>query len=265
MKNNLFLNSIVINFTRCVKSRKLLFGIAGVFCSLVFSMLENRNVHNSVTFMYVYIIQGIPFYLCLIFCAIPFADCFCEDIETHSYRNQIVRHSMRGYVVSKIITIVVTAVLTMMTGMMLFIVLLKIRFPWVMPEDSAYDVILQYGIFRDLLAGKHYISFFALSSLPIGILSGCLSLLAAMLSLFIKNKLLVYAAPVMFYYLAVTVSHRIPVGLDPLNFYKVFMPIFSVWRSDICSFLWSLLIGIIIVFALGYGLYIKLERTVRNE
>jgi len=85
------------------------------------------------------------------------------------------------------------------------------------------------------------------------------------MSLFVKNKLLIYATPVMVFYLVVNLGAKIPHELRFLNLYRVFMPIYNVWGNDLWSALWTILVSLLLTFFLGLGIYRRMGVLVRNE
>lgn len=265
MKALTYLRYIKINIIRCVKSYKILGGIAGVLLSLIFATVENKSNKNSVVFMVRYIIDGIPFYLCMIFCAVPFAASICEDMAFNFHKVQIIRQNLRAYIVARVFVIFLSAVIAMMLGFLLFVAVLKFRLPWVMANDSAYQISIESDGLRSFLVNKEFVIYYLLMSIQLGMLSGCLSLTATVFSLFVKNKLLVYSVPVIVLYLMANFAWSIPIEFDPLNFYKVFMPFYNVYNHDIGSFIWSIFIGVLTATCLGITIFYKVKRMVRNE
>lgn len=259
-----YLNYIKINAVRCLKSYKIWGGIAGVFLSLLFATLENKNDSNSIVFMVGYIIDGIPFYLCMVFCAVPYAGSISEDMAFDFHKLQIIRQNLKAYIVTKVIVIFFSAIIAMMLGFLLFVAVLKLRLPWVMVNDSLYDILIERGGLKSLLINRKFIMYYLLVSVQLGMFSGCLSLTATVFSLFVKNRLLVYSVPVMVLYLIINFAWRIPTELAPLNLYKVFIPFYNVYNHDVWSFIWSVFIGLLTACFLGAVIFYKVRRAVRN-
>ena len=61
------------------------------------------------------------------FSAFPFSGCFCEDFENKYAYLQVERGNPKVYAISKTITIMLVAELTMMFGVMLYVSLLHLR------------------------------------------------------------------------------------------------------------------------------------------
>ena len=75
------------------------------------------------------------------FSAFPFSGCFCEDFENKYAYLQVERGNPKVYAISKTITIMLVAELTMMFGVMLYVSLLHLRLPWF---DASYISWLSY-------------------------------------------------------------------------------------------------------------------------
>jgi len=251
-------------YFRCIKNHRLLIGIAGIFLSLMVSLLDIPSGYKSISAVF-FNVDSIPFYLCIVFCVYVFADCFCEDMEYRFYRNILVRESRKAYISAHVTAIFITSAIAMTMGMMLFLFVLRVQLPWVATNDSAANVLMNSSSFRNLLYQKHYIIYFFLGSVKVGLLGACLSLVASYMSLFVKNKLLIYATPVMVFYLIVNLGAKIPYELRFLNLYKVFMPIYNVWGNDLWSALWTILVSLLLTFFLGLGIYRRMGVLVRNE
>lgn len=249
---------------RCIKSRRLLIGTLGIFGSLMTTLLDMPSSYMSIAAVF-FNVDSIPFYLCFIFSVYVFADCFCEDIEYRFHRNILVRKSLKRYISARAAMIFITSAVTMTLGMQIFFLILRLWLPWVGADDSAARVLMKNSTFRILLTQKNYFAYFLLSSLKVGLLSACLSLSASFVSLFVKSKLLVYSTPVMLYYLMVNFAAKIPEELEIFNLYKVFMPIYNVWRNDWYTALWTILISSFVAFLLGIGIYYRMEVLIRNE
>lgn len=265
MKEYIYWNEIKINIIRSVRSYKLLWGIAGVFLSLLFASFEIKGDKTSVIFVVRYIVDGIPFYLCMTFCAVPFAESICEDMEFNFHKVQIIRRNLKSYTTAKVFVIFFTAVISMMSGILLFIVVLRINLPWTIVHDSVLQISIESGGLRSLLVSENFVLYYLLISFQLGVFAGCLSLTASVFSLFVKNKLLVYTVPVMVLYLITNFTWRIPAEFDFLNIYKVFNPYYSVWQHDVWSFVWANAIGLFTVSGLGTMIFYKIRRMTRNE
>ena len=111
------------------------------------------------------------------FSAFPFSGCFCEDFENKYAYLQVERGNPKVYAISKTITIMLVAELTMMFGVMLYVSLLHLRLPWFDAEDAICQSAVTLGGFRGIISNGHYLLYFALFGLQYGIMAGVLALL----------------------------------------------------------------------------------------
>lgn len=254
-----------LNLLQAMRGYKLFIGLAGILSSFAFAMLEYGNSKGSVIFIYQYIIDGIPFFLCMAFCAIPFADSLREEIENNYYRVALVRQKLSTYVLSKLLAVYLTGIFVMAMGTICFTFVLRLTHPWVMVNDSLYDYATRKGAFRTILTNGNYVLYFVLCGILLGLLGGCLALAATMLSLFVKSSLLIYSIPALLYYLTVYLNQRLTRDFNLINLYKIFSPSYNIWNNDLKSFLWSCFISLMIAAALGTLITLKVERILRNE
>ena len=100
-----FINYLRTDFRRLGKSYRWLAGIVGVVAILFFSLesvlfqkgLENGNVLST----YVYSTNMTGFLIAYSFCAFPFAGVYPEEQEHKYIRYNVIRGSLKSYVLSK--------------------------------------------------------------------------------------------------------------------------------------------------------------------
>ena len=114
-------NYLRVDLYRSVVSWRFLAGILGIAFTMYFASLEGIASDTNVTYMVWLIVYGMPFMLSLVFAAFPFSGCFCEDFENKYAYLQIERGNLNLYTVSKIITIMLAAVLAMTAGVILYV------------------------------------------------------------------------------------------------------------------------------------------------
>lgn len=161
----------------------------------------------------------------LIFIIISFvyADCICDDLSQGNYIYSITRGNINGYVMSKIICVFINSIVTFITGMLLFagVSYVLFGFQW---EVAGGEINNQYiysymtdKTFSGMLENKNYLIFFLCSVGTKSILYGITSLSSLLMSLYIKNKLLIMCVPV----LLITVgSYSLEYILPNYNGYK---------------------------------------------
>lgn len=250
---------------RCIKSCRCLLGVGGVFLTLLFANIGNQSSQKSVVFMARYIMDGIPFFLCMIFAVISFADSLCEDVKSRYYRLEIIRGETSTYCSTRTLTVFFSAFFSVMLGFLLFVFFLKMNFPWKLKYDTAYDASVNSGAFKTVLKAGHYVLYYMLASVQLGILAGDLALFSACISLKIKNRLLVYTVPVVSFYFLANATYRLPMQLGWLDLYKVFIPSYNVWGNDLFSFLWALFVGALLAVLLRALLFYQIKGALEHE
>ena len=107
-------NYLRVDLYRSIVSWRFLAGILGIAFTMYFASLEGIASDTNVTYMVWLIVYGMPFMLSLVFASFPFSGCFCEDFENKYVYPQIERGNLNKYAISKIMTIMLVTVLTMM-------------------------------------------------------------------------------------------------------------------------------------------------------
>lgn len=113
---------------RAFQIKRVCAGGLGVTFAMFFSIYRMTDV-TSVYRAYVDAIYFIPFMLSMTFCAIPFGGSVNEDLE-HKFLNMLLlRESTIKYVVSKVIVMYISAIVTMMVGVLIlqFLSIVKFR------------------------------------------------------------------------------------------------------------------------------------------
>ena len=175
-------NYLRADLYRAVVSWRFLTGALGVTLTMYLASMEGIAGDTNVTYVVWLIVYGMPFMLSLVFSAFPFSGCFCEDFENKYAYLQIERGNLNLYTVSKIITIMLAAVLAMTAGVILYVSILHIWLPWFDAGDAVCQSAAALGGFRGVIGSGHYLLYFALFGLQYGILAGVLALLAAYVS-----------------------------------------------------------------------------------
>jgi len=264
MKRNKNIHFLKMDFYRAVCSRRFTIGIIGIPIMMQLASIETFRWRLSVLNTFWLVVYSLPFLLTLIFCAFIYADSLCEDFEYKFIYAEIIRGNLCRYAMSKTITIFLTSVVAMALGMVLFAITLRLQVPWISLSESTYQVAITEGGFREILESEHYLAYFGLFGVQFGLLAGVLSLLAAYVSLYISNKLLVLSVPVVAYYLLVYFENGIS-GSPYLNIGCIFDASNNLWRNDAFSFLYAVAIAVVFGLILSFLIYRRLNRRIRNE
>ncbi len=246
---------------RSILSEKFLIGAVGCFFVLFFGAFSEFECGISAYYMYVYNMFGMPFLLTLTFGSLAYADCFCADLENNFIRQQVVRGSIFKYTISKIAAIIVSSMLTYMVGAFGYLLAMRIKFPWIhqMEKEELCErsVLTNHG---------HMLSYFALITIQYALLVALMAQLAAYVSLYINNRLMILTIPLMAYYSMMYLGIGFFRSTPSMRIEYIFIPeIFSPFSNDLLCFLWALLVFAVISFIIGILIYKKIQRILGGE
>ena len=247
------------NFIRCFKGYRFILGILGVIGVFILSLLDYGN-EIRVIHAFVDSFQTITFLSVIMFCSLPYASSLYEDLENNCYRPELTRHKLGLMVLSKVIVIFSSAVMTMFIGSMTFTLLLGIRYEWGILEYNA-EYLLDIS---DMIKNNQLILYVAVTAYKVGTLYGVLALLSTAISLFIRNKLIVYAAPAILWHLILDISGKFPGKPLYLEIYCIFSPDYNVWNNEWLTLLWSNLVALILALFLTVFIYIRFKRVIAD-
>lgn len=243
------------DFRRALLSIRFPIGVLGVAFALFYSLYRMSDI-TSVYTAYIDALYFIPFALALMFCAFPFSGSLIEDIEYKYIQLLAMRGSLKKYTVSKVVLIYMSSVAVMILGTVLFAGLAHLQVPWELKDEYLYMDIFTEVLWKN---GCHVL-FFAAHSFFIGLLAGNLALLAAYVSLFWQEKLLVIALPFFIYYLTIYYEYGIFGNIAWLDIRQIFNLSYNVWNNQVYSILWPMVVSLFIAVVIGRGIYKKLRR-----
>jgi hypothetical protein len=265
MKNSLllFVKNLKSDIYRCITSMNFWISIVGIVSSLFLGVKVINAWETSVMYIFARISLSFIFLLVFIFCTSAYGISFCEDLENNYIVQQVVRGSLSRYVIAKSITIIISSLAVLMVGIVIFVLILHIFFPWYLVDDSIYSAVLRSGGLKIFVRNEQFILYYLFFGLQYGILIGNLALLSSFVSLYISNRLLLFSLPIMSYYvLSYVFSLVLP---SELNLTMFFNPMFNVFNNDIKSFFATVIIGSISSAILCLVIYRKLRRRMENE
>lgn len=253
-------NYLKMDLYRAIFSWKFIIAYLGVLLSLFLGCVEIHSLTNVLSVVSS-VIFGISLLLCFIFSSLAYGSCFCEDFENNYFRCELIRGNTKKYVLSKVIIILITSILTIIIGLLLFVTILHLFIPWVdLSSSSNFHNIVEYGKFKFLLKNYYFIFYFVSLASLIGMLAGILSLISAYVSLYISNRLLILTIPSMSLYFFDGI-------LSPMEIY--FMDIFTAPSIVVSNTPTTVLIilGVTLLCAtiLYFAILKKVERKMKNE
>ena len=122
---------------------------------------------------------------------------FQRKKQEHKYiRYNVIRGSLKSYVLSKTTVIYISSLSIMILGSVLFLFLCRTYVPWTDWSIDSYGIELN-GCYGSILEEGHVILYCTLYALNLGLIAGALSNMAALCSVFISNTVLVLVFPVL--------------------------------------------------------------------
>lgn len=198
--------------------------------------------------------------LVFMMCAMGHGLSFCEDMENRYFFYQIIRGSLKRYIMQKSAVVYLSSVFVYVAGLLCFIFIMRINYPWYLPEGGAYRDIVQGSIFGYCLAWGHPILYFLLVGIRCGMLSGILTMLAVYLSTYINSRVFIIAVPALVYQLIrqffsiVVPEHKC---IDLLHVYGFYSRVFE---SDLLSMLWTAGVSLLFYILLVNGVYLRIKK-----
>lgn len=250
---------------RCICSVKMIVGIVGVVFSLL--LASGNFVAITVLDYYSTALYGVPFLLTMPFCAFSYADCFCDDLETKYINASLIRGGLKRYAFSKVIVTFISSVVTMIMGNCIYVLILHIRYPWYVGEESTYTTLINSGGFRYFLNNGQWMLYFSLVALQLGLLAGILSVFASYISLYISNKLLVISVPLIGYYLLYYYVSALAGDVVWFDLKCIFDATYGmkVCDNDLLAFLYAVFVAVVVVGGLYVAIYRKIRRKLERE
>lgn len=246
-------NYFKTDIRRLLKGYELYLAVIGVTAALFFSLEDSGIINNSVMFTYLLSCICSGSLISYIFCAFPYAYALGEDMENKYVRYQLIRGNLKKYVVSKISVIYLSSIVTMVAGSALFLVLVRTQVPWLdmWADDGEFFKGGQYSF---LITNKHYFGYCLFNAFHMGLLAGTLSVLAAFVSLFVSNKVMVLAVPLLSYQILTVCLGRSKINLHSFEIYN------KKFNNDIGYFLFVVMLSLVPVILLAAGSYKKIKK-----
>ncbi len=245
MSSHYFLTDI----RRVFKGYGLYAAILGVAASMFFSLEKIGLINGNVLYTFYYSVNMSGMRVAYIFCALPYAASFCDDMEYRYIRYQAIRGGLKRYVVSKVSVIYLTSLVSLMLGSLVFVSLCRFQGPWMGPAIGG----IEGTVYAGLIAKGHYMLYCMCYVLQLGFLAGILSVLSALFSLYITNKAMVFVLPVLIYQILGEAAGE---GKFTVYAFCAYNRLFDRdWQNMLCL----VLVSIGIVSFLGWGIYRKLR------
>ena len=247
---------------RSLVSMKLITAILLTVAVLLLATLEGIALNTDVYYIFSLVMYGMPAMIVLICAAIPYADSFCEDIEKRYIYQQAIRGDIKMYVSARVLSIFLSAVITVSLGLLIYVILLSTGLEWIDKEELQTNLTEKNNALGFLLRQGWYILYYFCYGIWYGILGGILALWASYLSLHISNRMLTLAAPMIIYYFTDFLLVKLFQGRIDLS--VIFSPANSLFSNAFLSILTAAGIAIVNLLFLRWILFRKLRRKI-NE
>lgn len=239
-----FCSYLKTDFKRLMCSAKPFISVVLTVGALLLATLEGIDLHAGVLYVFSLVMYGMPAMMILVCAAIAYADSFCEDMEHKYTMQQLIRGNVGSYISARMLSIFLAAMFTTVFSIFLFVNILHLHLAWVEVSGAdQYDHLLRAGGLRIFLRNRKFELYFLCYGMQYGLLSGILSLWASYLSLYISNRMLVLAAPMILYYF----TDYLLAGIFPgmVNLGWIFSASYNLFSDDLLSVLFAVAIIII--------------------
>ena len=231
MKSNRNRGYLLTDIGRVFKKKETYIGMIGVAAALFFSI--SSDLQESVISNFLYGTYGVGFLLSFVFCAFSYG------------------------MISKTAAIFLSSVLFMVAGCGVFGILCSLHMPWA--DAQICQELAEYGGYAWLIEEKKYVLWILAYGLQWGLLAGSLSQIAAYVSLYITNRLLVLAVPVFCYQIITEFSAKLTEKNSMWSIQSVFDARYRMFGNDGKMFLWALGLSLCITTFLCGASYIRLK------
>ena len=201
------LNIINADAKRWICSRRFFINIVAIF--FVNYLVLSQNVMKELlatNIVYdVDICMEDPFFtMNFILSSMVFGTAYYEEKKNGFLKFCKIRCSNKEYIISKITNCFMSAFMVLFIGLFLWILSLRLFLPWADLEGNVSDsfqVVSSLGM-GQILNAHHFILYYILYSVGIGMIGGILAVITLLCSLFINNAMVVEVIPAILYYLS---------------------------------------------------------------
>lgn len=240
---------LISDLCRAVESKRILIAVIMVIVILFSASFEGISFDEDILYMFSIVMYGMPAMIILIAGTFAHGDSICNDIEHKYISNMVLKSGLNEYVVTKILSIFITALISIVLGILCYVVILHIFMTWTQPNGNQYEFLMQSGSFRYFLGKKMFLSYFFLYGIQYGLLAGNLAVFSSYLSLYVNNKMLVMATPFLGYYFIDFILADL--FQEQITLATVFSASNNLLKNDLKSFLLAVIISVLFLVTVG--------------
>ncbi len=251
-----------VEMLRGLRSYKFLFSILMVIGILFIGTLEGISTDVSVYYTFRIVMIGGAIIVMLAAGAFSYADSLHEDLEKKYMMQQVLRKNLKLYCISKTISIFILSMLTVALGIFFFTLILRSGVPWItefeLEPGGRYELDVIGTRFTWALESKNFPLFYLLYGLQYGVLAGNLAIISSLIGLFLPNRMLIYASPMILYYMVEVFLHESELRI--MGVASIFDGFIDYFEHDVMSVGITIFISLIIIILVATGIYHKLRR-----
>ena len=250
---------LCMDSSRAFISWNFLISIIGMVCILIWGSDKDSIMDGNIIRQIWFSTYGVQFLIIMLMGAIPYAGAMCEDMEYGYIRQLVLRGNLLSYCISKAVTIFMSALMSFVLGIIIFVIILKRQNDWFDITDYVCIAAARSGSFRVCIANEQYFTYIVLFAVQLGMLIGLLAILSAYISLYISNKLLVLSIPIMAYYFITQYIVEMFPKSKYTNINMIYTGTANIFDNDILSFLYTIVVTVILGGGLTYMIYCRLK------
>lgn len=248
---------------RAILSWRFLFSAAGVTVAAAATRMQMPFITDAL-----YTFQGIHIrsmiLMTFVFCAYPGVGMLLDEIRNRYWIQMVLRSSIRRYVISKILTCILSAQLSMFAGKGFYLMLLTLKYPLIDYNGSTYMNMATNGN-CPVLAGKHAGIFFFGAILMTALLAAILALCSMLCILCVRiSCITALSIPIILLYFINTYLIRIMRLPDQFNIVSVFSIFYNVMNHEVKSMLYAAGFASVCYVLLGWVILKVLTDRVRK-
>lgn len=202
-----------------------------------------------------------------VFCALPFATCFCTDWNNMFIKPCCVRGSTGAYAASKVLTCALAGAIAIGFGQILYLWILSLFLPIYSPDiEKNFSV----PVFNDLVVGGNSVPLYFLYRILIWMAFFALfAVIALWISTYIPNVFVVLSTPVIIFFLISTIDSSILGTVSENSPYRYisFNTLYNAnlnMGDDLKSLLYPIGLCVLLISVFGVAISANMKRRIQH-
>ena len=198
----------------------------------------------------------------MVICAADYSGSLCEDIENRYFFAECFYGKWKNFARSRTLTVFLSSLFIMALGVLCYGFYVSVAGGgWFSADDAVYQILQERQGWYFCLLKKAPPLFFLATGLWYGMLSGLMSVLALLFSLYCANKMLILSVPFMGMYFLLNLSLICDLWNGKLNVWLIFQPFFHDFSTDKEAILYVICFTAVV----GYILYRMILKRVERR